>query len=109
MIRRVLVLGYGALAYLIFVATAVYTVGFLAGAGVPKDIDDGPVVPAGLAIVVNLALLSLFAVQHSVMARPWFKARWTRLVPPAIERSTYVLAASLVIVALLWLWQPLPA
>jgi protein-S-isoprenylcysteine O-methyltransferase Ste14 len=109
MTRRVLVLGYGAVAYLIFVATAVYTVGFLAGTGVPRGIDDGPVVAAGLAIVVNLALLSLFAVQHSVMARPWFKARWTRLVPPAIERSTYVLAASLVIVLLLWLWQPLPA
>jgi protein-S-isoprenylcysteine O-methyltransferase Ste14 len=109
MIRRVLVLGYGAVAYLVFVATLLYTVGFLAGAVVPKGIDDGPVGPAWRAVVVNLALLSLFAVQHSVMARPWFKAWWTRLVPPAIERSTYVLAASLVVVLLLWQWQPLPA
>jgi protein-S-isoprenylcysteine O-methyltransferase Ste14 len=107
--RRFLVLAYGGVAYLAFLAAFVYTIGFLANAGVPKGVDDGAVRPAWLAVLVNAGLLGLFAVQHSVMARPWFKKWWTRIVPAAIERSTYVLAASLAIGLLLWLWQPLPA
>ena len=108
MARRVLVLGYGALAYLGFVAVLVYTIGFLAGVGVPKGVDDGPVGPFWVALLVDGALLGLFAVQHSVMARPWFKRWWTRTVPTPIERSTYVLASDLVVVLMLWLWRPLP-
>jgi len=108
MARRVLVLGYGALAYLGFVAVLLYTIGFLAGVGVPKGVDDGPVGPEWLALLVNGALLGLFAVQHSVMARPWFKRWWTRIVPAPIERSTFVWASNLVVVLLLWLWRPLP-
>jgi protein-S-isoprenylcysteine O-methyltransferase Ste14 len=108
MIRRVLVLGYGAVAYIVFLGSLLYTVGFLADTAVPKDIDDGTAGPAWQAVLVNLALLSLFAVQHSVMARPWFKRWWIRLIPATIERSTYVLAASLLVVLLLWQWRPLP-
>ena len=108
MIRRLLAVGYGAVAYLLFLATFGYTVGFLAGAGVPKDIDDGPAGPAWMALAVDGALLGLFAVQHSVMARPWFKRAWTRVVPAAVERSTYVLVSSLLILLLMWQWRPLP-
>ncbi|WP_327003414.1 NnrU family protein [Dactylosporangium sp. NBC_01737] len=109
MIRKALVLVYGATAYLGFLATLLYTIGFLAGVVVPKGVDDGTTGPAWRALLVDAALLTLFAVQHSVMARPWFKRWWTRIVPTAIERSTYVLASTAVLVLLLWLWQPLPA
>ncbi|GAA3399035.1 methanethiol S-methyltransferase [Cryptosporangium minutisporangium] len=109
MLRRVLVAGYGAVAYVFFLVTFLYTIGFLARVAVPKDVDDGPTGPVWLALLVDTALLTLFAVQHSVMARPWFKRWWTRWVAPSIERSTYVLAASLAVAALLWLWRPLPA
>src|SRR5690606_19793957 len=85
------------------------TIGFLAGIGVPKGIDDGRAGSAWAAVLVDAGLLTLFAVQHSVMARPRFKRWWARFVPVAIERSTYVLAASLVVALLLWQWQPLPA
>jgi protein-S-isoprenylcysteine O-methyltransferase Ste14 len=108
MSRRIATVAYGAIAYLAFVAVFTYTVGFLAGVVVPKGIDDGPRGPAWLAVVTDAALLGLFAVQHSVMARPWFKRWWTRVIPPAAERSTYVLAASLVIALQLWGWRPLP-
>lgn len=108
MVQRILTLAYGAIAYLVFLGTFGYTIGFLAGVAVPKGVDDGATGPAGLAVLVDSALLALFAVQHSVMARPWFKRWWTRLVPPAIERSTYVLAASLVVVLLIWWWRPIP-
>jgi protein-S-isoprenylcysteine O-methyltransferase Ste14 len=108
MVQRVLALAYGAVAYLVFLVTFAYTIGFLAGVAVPKGIDDGADGPAGVAVLVDAALLALFAVQHSVMARPWFKRWWTRLVPQAIERSTYVLVASLVVALLLWQWRSLP-
>ncbi|HZN76956.1 MAG TPA: isoprenylcysteine carboxylmethyltransferase family protein [Micromonosporaceae bacterium] len=108
MMRRIAVVGYGVVAYLAFLALLAYTIGFLAGAGVPKGVDDGPSGPAWLAVVVDAGLLGLFAVQHSVMARPWFKRWWTRYVPEAIERSTYVLGSSLVVALLLWQWRPLP-
>src|SRR5690606_35489595 len=107
MVRRLLTLGYGAIAYLVFQASFAYTIGFLAGVGVPKGIDDGALGAAWLAVLVNAGLLGLFAVQHSVMARPWFKRWCTRYVPSAIERSTYVVAASLLVALLLWQWRPL--
>jgi protein-S-isoprenylcysteine O-methyltransferase Ste14 len=108
MVRRTLTVGYGVVAYAAFLAVLTYTIGFLAGVGVPKGVDDGPTGPVLTAVLVDCALLALFAVQHSVMARPWFKRRWARLVPPPVERSTYVLAASLVVGLLLWWWRPLP-
>jgi len=107
--RRVLVLGYGLVAYAAFVAVTAYTVGFLANAFVPKGIDDGPATAAVPAAAIDAFLLGLFAVQHSVMARPWFKRWWTRFVPTAVERSTFVLLASVLVALLLWRWRPLPA
>ncbi|GAA3232484.1 methanethiol S-methyltransferase [Actinocorallia longicatena] len=107
MSRRALAFGYAGAAYLAFLAVILYTIGFLAGAVVPKGVDDGPGGPAWAAVLVDLVLLGLFAVQHSVMARPWFKRWWTRRVPAHLERSTYVLAASLLIALLLWQWRPL--
>lgn len=100
---------FGILAYALFLAVFVYLVLFLAGVGVPKGIDDGQAHPVWLAVVVDVVLLVLFAVQHSVMARPWFKRWWTRFVAPSIERSTYVVLASAVLALLVWQWRPLPA
>ena len=101
-----LILGYAAAAYLLFLAVLVYAIGFFAGAGVPTGIDSGPRSPWPLAVAVDLLLLLLFAVQHTVMARPWFKRRWTRIVPGPAERASFVLAASLVLALLFWLWRP---
>lgn len=100
------ILGYAVLAYAAFLAVLGYAIGFFAGVGVPKGIDAGPRSPWPLAVVVDLLLLSLFAVQHTVMARPWFKRRWTRLVPAPAERATFVLCASLLLALLFWLWRP---
>lgn len=108
MITKATVLAYGAVAYLAFLASLLYAIGFLAGVVVPKGVDDGTVVPAWQAVLVDAALLGLFAIQHSVMARPAFKRWWTGLVSPAIERSTYVAAATALLALLLWQWRPLP-
>jgi len=101
-----LILGYAVAVYAVFIVVTGYAVGFFADAGVPKGIDQGPRSPWPLAVAINLLLLSLFAVQHTVMARPWFKRRWTRLVPVPAERATYVLCASLLLALLFWLWRP---
>ncbi len=100
------ILGYAVAVYVFFVALLVYSAGFFIGFGVPKGIDDGPHLAWPLAVGADAALLLLFALQHTVMARPWFKRRWTRLVPPPSERATFVLAASLVLALVFWLWQP---
>jgi protein-S-isoprenylcysteine O-methyltransferase Ste14 len=108
MVKRTLALAYGIVCYVLFLGTFLYAVGFLANRLVPKSIDSG--VPGAVlaSVVVDLVLLGAFALQHSVMARPAFKRAWTRVVPRAVERSTYVLAASLVLILLFWQWRPLP-
>lgn len=104
--KRALLLGYAALAYVLFVAVLVWAVGFVADVGVVPGIDEGQRVTTGTAIVVDLALLGVFAVHHSVMARPAAKRVLSRLVPARAERSTYVLTADLLLALVLWQWRP---
>lgn len=99
---------YGLLAHLGFLIVLFYLIGFLANIGVPKSIDSGPIDPFGQALVINLAILALFAIQHSVMARPAFKQWWTTIIPRHIERSTYVMISNLIFILLFWQWRPMP-
>ncbi|HXR92315.1 MAG TPA: isoprenylcysteine carboxylmethyltransferase family protein [Steroidobacteraceae bacterium] len=100
---------YAVLVYLFFLATFLYTIGFVEGIPGLKTIDSGPTGAPWAAIIVDVVLLGIFAIQHSVMARQGFKRWWTRYVPSSAERSTYVLAASLAVALLLWQWRPLPS
>ena len=104
---RVLAFTYGILCYLVFLATFLYAIGFVGNFGVPKTLDSAAHGPRLAALLIDLALLALFALQHSIMARPVFKRWITRLIDPAIERSTYVLAASVALIVLFWQWRPL--
>jgi protein-S-isoprenylcysteine O-methyltransferase Ste14 len=107
-VGRIIAFLYGIVAYGIFFATFLDAIGFVEDLLVPKTIDSGPSGPTAQAFMVNLGLMSLFAIQHSVMARPQFKQWWTKFVPPAVERTTYVMLASLALALLLWQWQPMP-
>jgi len=106
---RLLTLCYGGLAYLIFLGTFLYAIGFVSQYVVPKNINTGPAPALMTALLTNLVLMSIFAVQHSGMARQGFKKLFARFASPAIERSTYVLLASLSLILLFWQWQPMPA
>jgi protein-S-isoprenylcysteine O-methyltransferase Ste14 len=105
---RVPIFLYGTAAYVLFLATFTYMIGFVINFAVPKSIDMGHVDPIGQAIVINVVLLSLFAIQHTIMARLAFKKWWTQFVSPAIERSIFVLITSLILLLMNWQWSPLP-
>ena len=100
---------YGLACYVIFFFTMLYAVGFVSGLAVPKTVDTGATVPMVEASAVDLLLIGVFAIQHSVMARKHFKQWWTKFVPAAVERSTYVLFSSLALALLFWQWRPIPA
>jgi len=106
--NKVLGVAFGLAAYVIFLFSFLYAVGFVGNLIVPKSIDSGVETNLVTAVVIDLLLLGAFAIQHSVMARPAFKAAWTRLVSPSIERSIYVLVSSLLLLLLFWQWRPLP-
>jgi protein-S-isoprenylcysteine O-methyltransferase Ste14 len=106
---RILALAYGVASYVLFLAAFLYAVGFVGNLVVPKSIDSGPSDRLPAALLADTLLLLLFAVPHSIMARPAFKRWWTKFVPPPVERSTYVLVSSLLLGLLFWQWRPIPA
>ncbi len=106
--KKVLILLYGVLAYLLFLVAFVYAAGFLFSWMVPKAINTGEPGPLASSIFINVCLLGLFGIQHSIMARPAFKSWWTQLIHPATERSTFVLVTSLILGLIFWQWRPMP-
>ena len=107
MLKRLSFFVYGVASYLVFLATFLLAIAFVGGFAIPKRLDGALETSLAAALLIDGALLAVFAIQHSVMARPWFKRRWTRIVPWAIERSTYVLCASLALLLLIWQWRPI--
>src|SRR5439155_9503068 len=105
--KRVVTFVYGIVCYSVFFATLLYAIGFLGNFGVPKSIDSGPKDSVFTAMAIDGALLALFALQHSIMARPWFKRAWTSFVSEPAERSTYVLFSSCALLLLFWQWRPI--
>lgn len=105
--KRVIALLYGVVCYAVFFAAFLYLIGFLGNFLVPRSVDVGPEATLAAALVINLALIALFGIQHTVMARPGFKKAWTKIVPTSVERSTYVLLSSLILVLLYWAWRPM--
>jgi len=105
--KRLIALLYGVVCYAIFFAAFLYLIGFLSNLLVPRSVDVGPEATLAVALLINLALIALFGVQHTVMARPGFKEAWTKIVPASVERSTYVLLSSLILVLLYWAWRPI--
>lgn len=107
MLGRVSFLVYGFLAHVMFVGVFAYMLGFVGNILVPKSIDSAPTSPLWYALLVNASLIGLFGLQHSIMARPTFKRWWTQYVPEPIERSTYVLLSNVLLIALMWKWEPM--
>jgi len=107
MFQRVSFFAYGCFAYLVFLGTFLYAIAFVSGLPVPTTLDGVPSGPFWPSLAIDIGLLAVFALQHSVMARRWFKEWWTQIIPPVIERSTYVLFASLALMLLFWQWRPL--
>ena len=107
MVKRISFFGYGLVCYVLFLGTFLYAIAFIGNLGAPTALDGPATDPLGTALPINIGLLGLFAIQHSVMARPAFKRQWTRIVPKPIERSTYVLFSSLALILLFWQWSPL--
>ena len=104
---RLIAILYGVVCYAVFFLTFLYLIGFLSNLVVPRSIDVGPATGTALAFTINFALIALFGMQHSVMARPAFKEKWTRFVPVSVERSTYVLITSLILILMFWQWRPM--
>ena len=105
--QRKLAFLYGVLCYVAFLATFVYSIGFIGNVLAPTSLDGAPKAPLLRALLIDVGLLGLFAIQHSVMARQWFKRWWTRAIPEPVERSTYVLFSSVALLLLFWLWEPI--
>src|SRR4051812_14287787 len=104
MTKKLSVFAFGLAAYLLFFITVLYGIGFVGNIVVPKGIDDGAATSVAMAMFIDLALIALFGLQHSVMARPAFKRQWTRFIAEPVERSVYVLCASLLLALLYWQW-----